>query len=693
MTDPLKKILEPIKELQNIRGIDLPIGLEFLQLVVTGPPGAGKSYYIEQIRGWPNEGYLDLTQRNWWKNQSLVFRPREVHLGLPFQGIAEAVTVFDKEYLRCTAPPAIDYPRIKLPPAKKYFIQTDWRNRYIFEFLIPSPSTIYEQRLARQSEGYFPVDDNLSLEMVRQQVAVYKEVALYLHRAGLNVYLRKSLDKPPMIIAEKGVASVPRWTLDKSPRRPSLRTVAGWKWLALSRYPIRWITLGSEPQTLESAGRIAHDGKSFELLLGDTRLRFQPEIPIGSKKHTSRKNWIINSHQGCSHRTISGFLRLRVGETIVIGRNHKEFCQLFQLTENVADKHVSVTNRKGDLILTPLVGDQPTQVQRLDDLDYREQLERGRHKALLEIGRLYGQTLRPLAPDLALATLKQVNALLAEEPYRPKNLQGQPGGLVEIPADATPVIVGDLHAQVNNLLKILSENCLLDCLRMKTATLIILGDAVHSEMIHETAKFETSMLIMDLIFRLKLIYPGNLFYIRGNHDSFDPEIDKNGVLQGILWREALLRQRGEAYVREMQTFYDALPYVIRSDSFLACHAGPPRATIGRNDLINIAGNPNLAIELVTTRMQQPNRPGGYTKGDVKRLRKGLELPPKTRFIVGHTPMDPFGSFWLHAGSIKNHHIIYSAHTEGPSIIIRTGDTFNPITFPAESLTDIINDLM
>ncbi len=529
--------------------------------------------------------------------------------------------------------------------------------------------------------------------MVRQQVAVYKEVALYLHRAGLNVYLRKSLDKPPMIIAEKGVASVPRWTLDKSPRRPSLRTVAGWKWLALSRYPIRWITLGSEPQTLESAGRIAHDGKSFELLLGDTRLRFQPEIPIGSKKHTSRKNWIINSHQGCSHRTISGFLRLRVGETIVIGRNHKEFCQLFQLTENVADKHVSVTNRKGDLILTPLVGDQPTQVQRLDDLDYREQLERGRHKALLEIGRLYGQTLRPLAPDLALATLKQVNALLAEEPYRPKNLQGQPGGLVEIPADATPVIVGDLHAQVNNLLKILSENCLLDCLRMKTATLIILGDAVHSEMIHETAKFETSMLIMDLIFRLKLIYPGNLFYIRGNHDSFDPEIDKNGVLQGILWREALLRQRGEAYVREMQTFYDALPYVIRSDSFLACHAGPPRATIGRNDLINIAGNPNLAIELVTTRMQQPNHPGGYTKGDVKRLRKGLELPPKTRFIVGHTPMDPFGSFWLHAGSIKNHHIIYSAHTEGPSIIIRTGDTFNPITFPAESLTDIINDLM
>jgi hypothetical protein len=54
VVDPLKKILEPIRELQEIRGIDLPIGLEFLQLVVTGPPGAGKSYYIEQLRVWPN---------------------------------------------------------------------------------------------------------------------------------------------------------------------------------------------------------------------------------------------------------------------------------------------------------------------------------------------------------------------------------------------------------------------------------------------------------------------------------------------------------------------------------------------------------------------------------------------------------------------------------------------------------------
>jgi hypothetical protein len=319
-------------------------------------------------------------------------------------------------------------------------------------------------------------------------------------------------------------------------------------------------------------------------------------------------------------------------------------------------------------------------------------LERGRHNALLEIRRIYGQEIAPLPANRALQTLREVNELLLEEPFRPKNITGMPGGLVELTNKITPVIVGDLHAQVDNLLKILSENCLLNCLRMKTANLIILGDAVHSENANEMDKFDTSMLIMDLIFLLKLKFPENFFYIRGNHDSFDPEINKHGVPQGALFKETLLKHRGAAYIDEMQTFYDRLPYIVCSDSFIACHAGPPRGNIGKENLINIADNQKLAEELSNNRLQRPNHPAGYTKRDVKKLRKCLERTQKTRLIVGHTPMDPFGSFWLHAGAIKNHHIIYSAHTEGPSVIIQTGNRFMPITFPAEPLTDLINAL-
>ena len=691
MVDSLKKILEPIKELQNIRGIDLPIGLEFLQLVVTGPPGAGKSYYIEQIRGWPNEGYLDLTQRGWWKDQSLIYRPREVHLGLPFHGFQEALTVFDKEWLESSVPLELEFNRIKIPPPKDNFLQTNWRQRYIFEFLIPSPSTIYQQRLARQSQGYFPVDDKLSLDIVRQQVAVYRDVALYLHRAGINVYVRKSLDKPPMRIAEKGVTSIPSWTLDRKPKRPSLKSYAGWKWLFRRHYPIRWLTLDSKAQSLNEAGRVAHDGRCFELIVGDIPLCFQPEIALGVKKKTAYKNWIISTDHGCSTKNIKGFIRVRLGETIVLGHTNDQYSELFHFDDSVAKRHLSVTNRRGDLILTPLTPDRETKIFRLDDLDYRERLEQGRHQALLEIGRIYGQKIAPLPPDRALRTIRLVNALLRAEPFRPKNAAGKPGGLIEITNTTTPVIVGDLHAQVDNLLKILSENCLLECLRLKTANLIILGDAVHSENAGEMDKFETSMLIMDLIFLLKLKFPENLFYIRGNHDSFDPEINKNGVLQGIQFREALEKSRGQAYVQEMQIFYDSIAHIICSDSFIACHAGPPRGSVTKEELINITDNPKLADELINNRLRRPNHPAGYTKGDVKKLRKCLERP-KTRFIVGHTPMDPFGSFWLHAGAIKNHHIIYSANNDGPSVLIQTGSRFMPISFPAEPLTDLINVL-
>jgi hypothetical protein len=692
MPDPLKKILEPIKDLQTIRGVQLPIGLEFLQLVVTGPPGAGKSYYIEQIKGWPNEGYLDLTKHGWWKNQSLIYRPREVHLGLPFKGIKEALTVFDKEWLKTDPPLELELNRIVLPPVKKYFFQTNWHNRYIFEFLIPRPSIIYQQRLARQEQGYFPVDDNLSLEMVRQQVAIYREVALYLHRAGLNVYLRKGLDTPPLFFAEPGIASVPRWTLDKVPKKPGLNTLAGWRYLFRRKYPIEWLTVTNIPQKIQQVSRIAHNGRSIGLYLGTKELRFNPEIALGVKKNIAHKNWIINTKDSCSTKTIRGFIRLKVGETIVIGRSNPEFIELFDLDDSVSLRHLSVTNRKGDLILTPLNTEYSTEVRLLNDLDLRERLERGRHKALLKIRRIYGQEIAPLPAKMALDSIRAVNTLLKHEPFRPENNRGVAGGLIELTSPSAPVIVGDLHAQVDNFLKILSENCLLDCLRLKTATLIILGDAIHSENAHEMDQFETSMLIMDLIFRLKLTFPENFFYLRGNHDSFSPEINKNGFLQGELFRDYLQEHRGEEYVEEMTHFYSNLAYVVCSTDYVCCHAGPPRSKVTRDEIVNMTSDSPLIKEMTQNRLQRSNHFGGYNKSDVKQFRKALEIEPKATFFVGHTPMDPFGSYWLNAGNIKNHHVIYSAHDDGPSIFIRTEHRFMPISFPAEPLTEFINDL-
>ncbi|MBW2681945.1 MAG: serine/threonine protein phosphatase [Deltaproteobacteria bacterium] len=692
MDDPLRKILKPIKEVQNIRGIELPIGLEFLQLIVTGPPGAGKSHYIEQIRGWPNEGYLDLTKKGWWKDQTLLYRPREVHLALPFKNFPEALTVFDKEWLEASPPPVLELTRIRIPPDKELFFQSNWKNRYIFEFLIPDSSTIFKQRQHRRNEGYFPVDENLSMEMVKQQTAVYQEVALYLHRAGLNVYIRQGLTSPPRRIAEKGISNVPHWAFNIKHGRPSLKNLAGWKWLFLRRYPIHWLTITHEEQEIKGSCRIAHDGKTFELILGSARLRFHPEIPLGVKKKSLKKNWIINTEEACSTKQISGFARIRLGETVIIGRGNQEYSNLFHFPKSVFKRHVSITNRKGDLVITPLDIDAKVKIVRIDNLDYRERMQSSRYHSLLRLRELFGGSIRILPGDDALQLLKKVNAVLLDNPNRPNNRHGRAGGLVELSGKTTTIIIGDLHAQVDNLLKILTENCLFDCLRLKTATLIILGDAVHSEEANEMENFDGSILMMDLLFQLKLQFPSNFYYIRGNHDSFSPTVSKSGIPQGALLKQELLELRGYEYVNEMEKFYSSLPLVVISKHFFSCHAGPPRKKITKKDLINIEDNPNLADELITTRLQRPHYLKGYSKGDVKKFRKSLNLPKKIALIVGHTPLDPFGSVWKNVGTIKNHHIIYSAHTEGPSLFIELDNNLIPVSFPAEPLTKLINKL-
>ncbi len=91
-------LTEPIESLQNIKGIDFPADIRFRQILVTGPPGAGKSTLITRLGGWSEEGYLDLAKKHWWRSEILSVRPREIHLGMPFQGLGDAVTVFDAEF-------------------------------------------------------------------------------------------------------------------------------------------------------------------------------------------------------------------------------------------------------------------------------------------------------------------------------------------------------------------------------------------------------------------------------------------------------------------------------------------------------------------------------------------------------------------------------------------------------------------
>ncbi len=695
MKNRLYKILKPIKETQSIRGVELPVGLEFRQLVVTGPPGAGKTYYINQIRGWPNEGYLDLSKRGWWKNQSLIYRPREIHLGIPYKGFPESLTVFDQEWLDALPENLeIDYSRIRIPPLAGSFFGTNWRDRYIFEFMIPDAEIIYERRRNRQKEGYFPVDANLSLEVVARQIEQYSAVALYLHRAGLNVYIRKTLEQPPMLISEKGVGALPPWAVADIVPRTNLKSLAGWKELFLKQGKVPWFTVNAAIQILDGAGRISHDGKSFDIIIGRRHLRISPEIPLGASKRYLRqnKNWIIRKPETCSDRTLRGFARIMPGQTIQLGRANKVYDDLFDFKKDVAKRHVSITNLKGDLLIKPLDSDYPVRIVRLDNEDNREQINATRIASMLEARSLLGGSISMLEKRSALALILEVNEILAEEPYRPRDAHGLPGGLLEIPDEPTPVIVGDLHGMVDNLLKILTESCLIQALQDKSAILCILGDAVHSENAQEMENMDSSILIMDLILSLKRRFPANVFYLRGNHDDFDPELSKNGIPQGLLMKRALETYRGNSFVEAIQTFYDRLPVMMFSPSFIAVHAGPPRVGTTREQIINIRENHAIAGELLKNRLKRPHYLSGYGKTEIRALRQMLGAAKPTPVIVGHTPLDPFGTIWQNAGSIKNHHIVYSSHQNGPGLFIRIKGKMVPLSYPYEPLAKLINKM-
>ena len=678
-----------------IRGIRLPVGLEFRQLVVTGPPGAGKTYYINQIRGWPNEGYLDLSRKGWWKDRSLVYRPREVHLGIPYENFPEALAVFDQEWLDSDSNSLrIDYRRIKIPPRRQSFLGTDWHDCYIFEFLLPDPKQIYEQRLNRQTEGYFPVDSNLSLEMVRRQVNAYSDIALYLHRAGLNVYVRKNLNEPPMLISEKGDVALPQWAVATPDNTHDSLLKKSWRKILFRQDAIPWFNVTNKVQELEGPARISHDGKDFELVIGRHHLKVSPEIPLGAAKKymRTRKNWLIKEPHSCSTKSFHGFARIQPGETVLIGRANKEYQAIFAFKKCVGKHHLFITNTKGDLLLRPVDNDRSIRIVRLDEHDKREKIAPGRLDSMLHIRNLFGSRVEMLAPGPALSLVLEINEIIAHESYRCLDDNGFPGGLVELPSELTPVLVGDLHGQVNNLLKILTENCLVEALQQNTAILCILGDSVHSEIAGEMEKMDNSILMMDLIFLLKRNFPDNVFYLRGNHDDFKPDLAKNGIPQGLLMKNALKEARGSAYVEAMETFYDRLPYMIASDSFISSHAGPPRAGTTREQIVNIRNYPAIANELTSNRPKRPHYLSGYGKADIKSLRKALDKAKSTPVISGHTPLDPFGSIWRNVASIKNHHIVYSSHQEGPAFFVRIRDKMTPLSYPAEPLVKLINKM-
>jgi len=665
--------LREVRKLKIIKGIAFPAWVKFRQLIVTGPPGSGKTSLVETIGGWPGEGYLDLSSAHWWRSPILAVRPREVHLGFPFRGRDEALALFEPEWLESDPRPHPELKRVRLPPRL-----WGWRKRFVFEFLLPEASEIFARRQERSYDHTHPIDKVLSEELIREQLAIYGALARAFHRAGMAVYVREKLTGVPKVIDEPARAETRyerHWMRDLAKAcLDKLGPDDGTGEMVEDFDPLRLV--GRKV-------RIHRRVLPIELTLEPQRLRVVEDPSFRAAEAGPRPLLLFDPEDYASR--VWGFVRLEWGERIRIGKGEEDRRISLKLPEEILPR-LEIVHEGEYVTVIDLHSPTGTVVETLRAPEEVERLARDRRRRIARVGELYGGPIAPLPADEALACLRQVNRDLERDPRRPRDSRGRPGGLVELPDDVVPVIVGDLHANVDNLLGILCENRFLEETESGRGAFVLLGDAVHHEE-GELEAMEDSLLIMDVILKLMAAFPGRFFYLRGNHDSFSPEVTKEGVPQGHLWGEWIRQVRGDEHFAEMERFYDLLPYVAVSGDFVACHAGPPMTHTTRDQLIDVGRSPKLRYQLTWNRLKASGNPGGYTKSEVQAWKRGLGLRRSAVFIVSHNPLSEEETVWLDAGGIKRHHLLYSARRDRFAIFTRIGTEMVALSYPSEPLRE------
>ena len=441
--------------------------------------------------------------------------------------------------------------------------------------------------------------------------------------------------------------------------------------------------------------RVAREGPPLELSMGDQRLWI---LPAGDAVDGTTMAGCLLFDPERYLNGIAQSLRITAGEHLILDSEADHQRQVFSNPKEVGGRRIELRHDGQSLVLRePTLGmekwltfGKETWLRSINDHRSLSALQARRHRALDRIVEIYGGRLEPLAPGVALDVLQRVNRLLEVEEQRLRDSSGNVGAVVQVPRERTPIVIGDLHGQVDNLLVILSENAFLDAIESDQAVLIFLGDAVHRDD-NPLEEMDSSVLILDLILQMKLAYPSGVHFLLGNHESFSPNVTKGGVPQGILWGRHVSQRRGDTYRQALERFFGLSPLVALSDDFAACHAGPPRMAVSFEKLVDARRYPDLQDELLWTRQQTPGFPSGYTASDVRRFRRALGLDAHSALIVGHYPRDDDRSIWFGAGKIRGHHVVYSSRATEVGVMTRVNGELVPLVHEAEPLTRWVNN--
>ncbi|MBM3252171.1 MAG: hypothetical protein FJZ11_05280, partial [Candidatus Omnitrophica bacterium] len=259
----------------------------------------------------------------------------------------------------------------------------------------------------------------------------------------------------------------------------------------------------------------------------------------------------------------------------------------------------------------------------------------------------------------------------------------QKKAVVYLPSDIPIILVGDLHARLDNLKAILAKDDNLGKIQRGEAILVILGDAVHPDplgglslenvdlylMLEANGEMDSSVEIIRFIMDLKIQNPDNVYYLQGNHDTLD-QVYRWRKDQGKLFREKLEGLFGEGYLELYKQFISLSPLLAIGQGIVVIHAGPIKKSFDSLSEIEEVDtldwrNP-IVLQALWGRWQDRDEHGRtvqyYDENDVAAFLSAI-AQPEAILVVGHSPhLIPKGEFFRELIREK-HCVLFAARYE------------------------------
>ena len=256
--------------------------------------------------------------------------------------------------------------------------------------------------------------------------------------------------------------------------------------------------------------------------------------------------------------------------------------------------------------------------------------------------------------------------------YRPASSNGNPGSLLEFKNNLPAVIVPDIHARPYFLLNILKFPLPADflpgqsasftveqALEKKLINVICVGDSIHTELtvdrwycIEEEfkkniitgpfmkAEMKDGLSALAGLMNLKLIYPENFHFLKGNHENILNENEGGDFAfrkyadEGYMVRRFISEYYGDDVLYLISCWEKALPLVAVGSNYVVSHAEPLKA-YSREKLIDARSYPEVVNGLIWTR-------NGDVKTNTAREIMKVLLPPEkvadSFYFAGHRPV-------------------------------------------------------